>query len=313
VRDPLAVRPHRPRHRRVVDVHRGPRRPSCPPAAAGRAPACAPPSSSGATAICWLIFTMPHCRSASTTTTTGRSSRTAVSISCGCIPNAPSPVRTHTARPGRGDLRAEPLGHPRTEVTELERRHHRTGAPHLVEEVRPHGGVPAVEHPHGVVGEHRLAGARDVARVDAAVGALAQALGELGLGLGARLLQIVEPALAIGLPARLTAASAPSARPRALDRVGQRVEGEAGVRQQRHVHRAVEADQLLVDVDLDRALLARPAPVRCAYPTSRSPPRANRPPRPRPPRCAPGPPPRRAASAATTGGPRRSPTARPTR
>jgi hypothetical protein len=46
---------------------------------------------SASSAMLWLNFTMPHCRSQSTRKTTGRPWRTAVSISCGWKPIAPSP------------------------------------------------------------------------------------------------------------------------------------------------------------------------------------------------------------------------------
>ena len=55
---------------------------------------------SGRSAMDCVIFTIPHCLSQSTSQTMRSLWRTALSISCGCMPAAPSPMITATGRSG---------------------------------------------------------------------------------------------------------------------------------------------------------------------------------------------------------------------
>ena len=74
-----------------------------------------------------FIFTMPHCRSQSTSQTMRSLWRTALSISCGCMPAAPSPMMQHTGTSGTAIAapRAWPMPAPSIPILKVEQ--HRPG------------------------------------------------------------------------------------------------------------------------------------------------------------------------------------------
>lgn len=146
---------------------------------------------------------------------------------------------------GGGDLGAERLPEPGAEHPELEGAEQRPGLHRPVEEVGPHGGVAAVEHPHGVVGQEPLRDGGHQRRVDPAgpvAGPVAQRRVELGpVGVPCRA-DAFQPGAAGGGVRRRTSR---------LQRLAQRVDGRADVGPQRVRQRPVGAEHGRVEVDLD--------------------------------------------------------------